>query len=51
MKEEKNTVEETKSKPTGKIFLGKSKNGPRDDNHLMSTLDQASLKKVCCLMR
>lgn len=33
MKAEKNTVEEAESKTTGKVFLGKSKNGPRDDKH------------------
>lgn len=32
------------SKTTGKVLLGKSKNRPRDDNHLMTTLDHASLK-------
>lgn len=42
---DKSTVEERVSKTTDKGFLGKSKNGPRDDNHVVSTLDQAALKR------
>lgn len=34
MKEEKNTAEKTESKTIGKVFLGKRKNGPGDDNYL-----------------
>ena len=37
-------MEETQSETIEKVFLRNSKNRPRDDNHWMSTLDQASLQ-------